>query len=58
MWGQEEAYILASRDAAQTMDRLLNADLHRMRPGDGGGAWDTASLDEELRERAQREGAD
>ncbi len=58
MWGQEEAYILASRDAAQTMDRLLNADLHRMRPGDAGGAWDTASLDEELRERAQQEGAD
>jgi len=58
MWGQEEAYILASRDAAQTMDRLLNADLHRMRPGDAGGAWDTASLDEELRERAQQEEAD
>ena len=57
MWGQEEAYILASRDAAQTMDRLLNADLHRMRPGDAGGAWDTASLDEELRERAEQEGA-
>jgi monovalent cation:proton antiporter-2 (CPA2) family protein len=57
MWGQEEAYILASRDAAQTMDRLLDADLHRMRPGDAGGAWDTASLDEELRERAQQEGA-
>ena len=58
MWGQEEAYILASRDAAKTMDRLLDADLHRMRPGDAAGAWDTASLDEELRERAQQEGAD
>jgi glutathione-regulated potassium-efflux system ancillary protein KefC/glutathione-regulated potassium-efflux system protein KefB len=58
MWGQEEAYILASRDAAQTMDRLLAADLSRMRPGDGGGAWDTASLEQELRERAEREGAD
>lgn len=58
MWGQEEAYILASRDAAKTMDRLLDADLHRMRPGDAGGNWDTASLDEELRERAQQEGAD
>jgi monovalent cation:proton antiporter-2 (CPA2) family protein len=58
MWGQEEAYILASRDAAQTMDRLLDADLHRMRPGDAGGAWDTASLDEELRERAEQEGAE
>ncbi|WP_454761741.1 monovalent cation:proton antiporter-2 (CPA2) family protein [Caulobacter segnis] len=56
MWGQEEAYILASRDAAKTMDSLLDADLHRMRPGDAGGAWDTASLDEELRERAQQEG--
>ncbi|ALL11997.1 monovalent cation:proton antiporter-2 (CPA2) family protein [Caulobacter henricii] len=58
MWGQEEAYILASRDAAKTMDRLLAADLSRMRPGDSGGSWDTASLEQELRERAEREGAD
>ena len=58
MWGQEEAYILASRDAAQTMDRLLAADLSRMRPGDAGGAWDTASLEQELRERAEKEGAE
>lgn len=58
MWGQEEAYILASRDAAKTMDRLLAADLSRMRPGDSGGSWDTASLQQELRERAEREGAD
>lgn len=58
MWGQEEAYILASRDAAKTMDRLLAADLSRMRPGDAGGAWDTASLEQELRERAEKEGAE
>jgi glutathione-regulated potassium-efflux system ancillary protein KefC/glutathione-regulated potassium-efflux system protein KefB len=57
VWGQEEAYILASRDAAQTMDKLLNADLARLRPGDAAGSWDTASLDEELRERAEREAA-
>ncbi|MBO9707115.1 MAG: cation:proton antiporter [Caulobacter sp.] len=57
VWGQEEAYILASRDAAQTMDRLLAADLSRLRPGDGGGDWDTASLDVELKERADREAA-
>ena len=57
VWGQEEAYILASRDAAQTMDKLLNADLARLRPGDSSGAWDTASLDEELKERAEREAA-
>lgn len=56
MWGQEEAYILASRDAAQTMDRLLAADLARMRPGEAGGAWDTAARDEELRKLAQRQG--
>jgi len=55
IWGQEEAYILASRDAAKTMDRLLATDLARLRPGDAGGAWDTASLDEELKERADRE---
>jgi monovalent cation:proton antiporter-2 (CPA2) family protein len=58
VWGQEEAYILASRDAAKTMDKLLAADLARMRPGEGGGAWDTASLELELRERAQKEGAE
>jgi glutathione-regulated potassium-efflux system ancillary protein KefC/glutathione-regulated potassium-efflux system protein KefB len=57
VWGQEEAYILASRDAAQTMDKLLNADLARLRPGDAAGSWDTASLDEELKERAEREAA-
>lgn len=33
VWGQEEAYILASRDAAQTMERLLQADLAAMTPG-------------------------
>ena len=58
MWGQEEAYILASRDAAQTMDRLLAADLARMRPGEMGGAWDTAARDEELRKLAQRKGVE
>jgi monovalent cation:proton antiporter-2 (CPA2) family protein len=58
VWGQEEAYILASRDAAKTMDKLLAADLARMRPGEGGGAWDTASLEQELRERAEKEGAE
>ena len=57
VWGQEEAYILASRDAARTMDKLLNADLARLRPGDAAGAWDTATLDEELKERAEREAA-
>jgi voltage-gated potassium channel Kch len=55
MWGQEEAYILASRDAQQTTERLLAADLERMKPTDTSG-WDTSSLDEELREQAASEG--
>lgn len=51
MWGQTEAYLLASRDAAQTMDRLLQADLAKMRPGAADG-WDTSGRDEEQREAA------
>ena len=51
MWGQEENYILAARDSQQTMERLLAKDLERMKPTDTSG-WDTTSLDEELRERA------
>ncbi|HRD45170.1 MAG TPA: monovalent cation:proton antiporter-2 (CPA2) family protein [Caulobacter sp.] len=48
-WGQTEAYMLASRDAAQTMDRLLAADLERMRPGASDG-WDPSGRDEDQRE--------
>jgi voltage-gated potassium channel Kch len=42
VWGQSEAYILAARDAAQTMERLLQADLERMKPL-GQSAWDARS---------------
>lgn len=48
-WGQSEAYLLASRDAAQTMDRLMAADLERMRPGAADG-WDPSGRDEDQRE--------
>lgn len=51
MWGQTEAYLLASRDAAQTMDKLLQADLAKMRPGAADG-WDTSGRDEEQRAEA------
>ena len=54
MWGQTEAYMLASRDAAQTMDRLLAADLAKMQPGAADG-WDTKGRDEDQRENAERE---
>ena len=54
MWGQSEAYLLASRDAAQTMDRLLAADLEKMKPGAADG-WDTKGRDDDQRETAQRE---
>jgi monovalent cation:proton antiporter-2 (CPA2) family protein len=54
VWGEEEAYILASRDAAKTMDKLMAADLERMRPGAADG-WDTTGRDEETLEEAERE---
>lgn len=54
MWGQTEAYMLASRDASQTMDRLLAADLERMRPGASDG-WDPSGRDEEQRETVSGE---
>lgn len=53
MWGQTEAYMLASRDAAQTMDRLLAADLAKMKPGAADG-WDTTGRDEDQRADAER----
>ena len=56
MWGQTEAYMLASRDAAQTMDRLLAADLDKMKPGAADG-WDTKGRDEEQRAEAFDEDA-
>jgi len=56
MWGQTEAYLLASRDAAQTMDRLLQADLAKMQPGAADG-WDTKGRDEEQRAEAFDEDA-
>ncbi|MCE3290583.1 MAG: potassium transporter [Caulobacter sp.] len=52
MWGQEEAYILASRDAQQTTERLLAADLARMKPGDQEG-WDVSGRAEDEMEAAK-----
>ena len=43
-------------EPATAQARLLAADLARMRPGEAGGAWDTAARDEELRKLAQRKG--
>ncbi len=52
MWGQEEAYMLASRDAAKTTERLLAADLARMRPG-GEEGWDVSGRAEDEMEAAK-----
>ncbi|HYE44205.1 MAG TPA: monovalent cation:proton antiporter-2 (CPA2) family protein [Caulobacter sp.] len=54
MWGQEEAYILASRDAAQTTERLLAADLARMKPG-GEDSWDVSGRAEDEMEAAKED---
>jgi glutathione-regulated potassium-efflux system ancillary protein KefC/glutathione-regulated potassium-efflux system protein KefB len=46
LWGgEDEAYVLASREAARTTERLLQEDLKRMRPD--GGADGAQTLDEE-----------
>ena len=49
----DEAYILASREAALTMERLLTADLAQLRP-DGVDSWNLESLEAELRDKAKR----
>ncbi len=54
MWGQEEAYMLASRDAAKTTERLLAADLARMKPG-GEDSWDVSGRAEDEREAAKED---
>ena len=48
----DEAYILASREAQQTMEQLLIADLAQLRP-DGQDSWNVDSLEAELRDRAK-----
>jgi glutathione-regulated potassium-efflux system ancillary protein KefC/glutathione-regulated potassium-efflux system protein KefB len=52
MSGQEEGYILAVRDAASTMERLLKADMDSLKPDAVDEAWDVTALNEELRENA------
>ena len=46
--GEEERYVLAVRDSQDTMNRLLKADLDRLRPDYVDEAWDVSSLNAEL----------
>ena len=56
LWGEEERYILASRDANQTTEKLLRADMERLRPTEDDD-WTRLSLDEEMEEEpGPREG--
>ncbi len=50
--GEEERYILAIRDSQSTMDRLLKADMDRLKPDYVDEAWDVSSLNQELAARA------
>lgn len=50
-YSETENYILASRDATRTMERLLTEDLARMRPG--GEDWDEDLDEAERRAREQ-----
>jgi monovalent cation:proton antiporter-2 (CPA2) family protein len=52
MTGKEENYVLAVRDAASTMERLLKADMDTLKPDAVDEAWDVTGLNEELRENA------
>jgi monovalent cation:proton antiporter-2 (CPA2) family protein len=43
LWGQDEAYILASREASRTTERLLQADMEQLRPADEAGGAQTVT---------------
>ena len=48
LWGDEEGFILASRQSARTLERLLAAERLGGQAGDPDGGWDTASLKKEM----------
>ncbi|MEI9889963.1 MAG: hypothetical protein WDN45_04365 [Caulobacteraceae bacterium] len=48
MAGEEERYILAVRDSQSTMDRLLKADLDKLKPDYVDEAWDVSGRNSEL----------
>jgi monovalent cation:proton antiporter-2 (CPA2) family protein len=50
--GQEEGYVLAARDAASTMDRLLKADMDTLKPGALDEAGGVIGFNRELGEKA------
>jgi N-methylhydantoinase A/oxoprolinase/acetone carboxylase beta subunit len=52
MSGEEDNYVMAVRDAASTMERLLKADMDTLKPDAVDEAWDVTSLNQELREDA------
>lgn len=49
IWGDEDNYILAAREASDLMERLLRADLERSGTRAPDEGWDTGSLHAELR---------
>jgi monovalent cation:proton antiporter-2 (CPA2) family protein len=55
LWGDEEKYTVATRESSPRMDDLLRADLGRI-SGDESvdDAWDTQSLYEEIRAKADK----
>jgi monovalent cation:proton antiporter-2 (CPA2) family protein len=48
LWGDEEGFILASRQSAMTLERLLAAERLGDQAGDADGGWDTASIRKEM----------
>lgn len=46
--GDEEGFVLASRQSAQTLEKLLTAERYGTLIGDGDRGWDTSSLKKEM----------
>lgn len=59
LWGDEEKFVVASRESSPRMEDLLRADLDRVGgEEDVDTEWDTKCLGEEIRENAEPAGGD
>ena len=48
LWGDDEGFVLASRQSMMTLQTLLAAERLGKESGEGDGGWDTASLKKEM----------
>jgi monovalent cation:proton antiporter-2 (CPA2) family protein len=48
LWGDDEGFVLASRQSMNTLEKLLAAERLGQQGGEADGGWDTASLKQEM----------